>query len=53
MHIICNVYFLSGGFYYVAYFKDRALLEKAKKQEKWYFILDPQTGSPYVHDGMT
>ena len=34
-------------------FKDRALLEKARKQEQWYFILDPQTGSPYVHDGMT
>lgn len=34
-------------------FKDKALLEKAKKQETWYFILDPQTGCPYVHDGMT
>lgn len=34
-------------------FKDKMLLEKAKKQENWYFILDPQTGCPYVHDGMT
>ncbi len=34
-------------------FKDKALLEKAKNQENWYFILDPQTGCPYVHDGMT
>lgn len=33
--------------------KDKALLEKAKKQEVWYFILDPQTGCPYVHEGMT
>lgn len=34
-------------------FKDKVLLEKAKKQETWYFIVDPQTGCPYVHDGMT
>lgn len=34
-------------------FKDKMLLEKAKKQETWYFILDPHTGCPYVHDGMT
>lgn len=34
-------------------FKDKMLLEKAKKQETWFFILDPHTGCPYVHDGMT
>lgn len=34
-------------------FKDKRLLEKAKKQEQWYFILDPHTGCPYVHDQMT
>ncbi len=34
-------------------FNDKVLLEKAKKQEAWYFIVDPQTGCPYVHDGMT
>lgn len=33
-------------------FKDKVLLEKAKKQAVWYFILDPQTNCPYVHDGM-
>lgn len=34
-------------------FNDKVLLEKAKKQGTWYFIVDPQTGCPYVHDGMT
>lgn len=34
-------------------FKDKVLLEKAKKQGTWYFIVDPQTGCPYVHDGVT
>lgn len=37
----------------ISEYNDKALLEKAKKQETWYFILDPQTGCPYVHDGMT